>query len=379
MRGKENRYLKWDNKTIGLIHEDNSVTFSNPCYNQVVRLYTQGETAWDSEKFTAFLAARIISRERRDIEKILFRLGLTRYNVLAIADITRAIHPKDLLWIAGTETETFDSAITGVFASVFHQRIDITGKSLDSPEGCNIKRYGVYNNHYGIYKQRLNPLSTDAESERAVYLLAEKIGCACCPVFRTGADTVFSVFQYDFSREYIVHFRHLFEGFQREGYGLPREGYGLRSENEYHNLISLRPQYKNEIIKMLVLDFITRQDDRHLSNMAVKIRSIPGADNYTETFYPLYDNGRSLFYEDTEETVQKAVADIGAYASSFGPEGTYWDHLQEIRGRGVHFRDLVNLDFTKDEIAAILTEAGFSGYRFEGSLDWICKAAEMLE
>jgi hypothetical protein len=360
------RYLKWDDETIGFIHGDNSVSFTAPCHNEVVRLYTHGKEKWLPEEFTAFLSARIISRERRDIEKILFRLGLSQYNVLDIAEITRAIHPKDLLWIARAETETFDSAITGVFDSIFHRRIDITGESLDSPEGYNIKRYGVYKNYYGIYKQRLNPLSTDVESERAVYLLAEKIGVSCCPVFRTGADTIFSAFQYDFSKEYIVHFRHLFEGNV------------LRSENEYHNLIALRPYYKNEIIKMLILDFITRQDDRHLSNMAVKISHSSGVDNYPETFYPLYDNGRSLFYEDTEETVQKAIHDIPGYATGFGPEGSYWDHLQEIRGEGVRFRDLVNLDFTNGEIEAILTEAGFSGYRLEGAIEWICKAAEML-
>jgi hypothetical protein len=364
MQGKNDYYLKWDNETIGLIHGDNSVTFTAPCYNEVVRLYTHGERSWSPEEFTAFLAARIISRERRDIEKILFRLGLSQYKVLDIAKITRAIHPKDLLWIAHAETETFDSAITRVFDSVFHQRIDIDGESLDSPEGCNIKRYGVYQTHYGIYKQRLNPLSTDAESERAVYRVAEKLGVPCCPVFRTGTDTIFSAFLYDFSKEYIVHFRHLFEG--------------KRSENEYHNLITLRPQYKNEITKMLILDFITRQDDRHLSNMAVKISLSPGGDNNAETFYPLYDNGRSLFYEDTEETVQKAIKDIPGHSTTFGPEGTYWDHLQEIRGEGVHFGDLINLDFTKDEIAAILTEAGFSSYRLEGGVAWICKAAEML-
>ena len=52
---------------------------------------------------------------------------------------------------------------------------------------------------------------------------------------------------------------------------------------------------------MVLLDFITRQVDRHLSNIAIEIGE------GCESFYPLYDNGRSLFYEDTEETVQNAV------------------------------------------------------------------------
>jgi hypothetical protein len=55
-----------------------------------------------------------------------------------------------------------------------------------------------------------------------------------------------------------------------------------------------------------------------------------GADS--ETFYPLYDNGRSLFCEDTEETVRKAVKDSAGYATVFGYTGTYWDHLRDIAG-----------------------------------------------
>ena len=117
---------------------------------------------------------------------------------------------------------------------------------------------------------------------------------------------------FDFSKEYIAHFRRLLEG--------------TRSDNEYQNLLSVRPQYKNDIARMIALDFITRQDDRHLSNMAIKI-SATG-----ESFYPLYDNGRSLFYED----------------------------------------------ITKDEIAAILKIAGFSDYRFDGALTWIMQAIELI-
>ena len=58
---------------------------------------------------------------------------------------------------------------------------------------------------------------------------------------------------------------------------------------------------------MILLDFITRQDDRHLSNMAIKIN------NEGESFYPLYDNGRSLFYEDTEEMVKQSICSASSY------------------------------------------------------------------
>jgi len=288
----------------------------------------------------------------------LFRCGLSYYDVLRIAEITRGIHPKDLLWIAFSEEEKLGSIVTNVFDAVFHHRIDMAGDSIDTPEGLNIKRYGVFNGQYGIYKQRISPITTDAESEIAVYLLAEKLGVPCCPVYRTDRDTVFSVFLFDFSREYIVHFRRLVSS--------------ERSDNEYQNLLSVRPQYQADFIRMILLGFITRQDDRHLSNFAIKI-SEEG-----ECFYPLYDNGRSLFYEDTEEIVKLANRDPETYATSFGYAGTYWDYVKEIAAELGGLDGLLNLDISESDVHGILYEAGFSGYRFDGALSWIMAAVGMV-
>jgi len=248
--------------------------------------------------------------------------------------------------------------MTDVFSSVFLQRIDMTGDSIDTPEGYNIKRYGVLNGKYGIYKQRISPLTTDVESEVAVSLLADKLGVPVCPAVRFDKNTVFSIFLYDFSKEYIVHFRRLFDG--------------ARSDNEYQNLVGVRPQYRDDIARMILLDFITRQDDRHLSNIAIKI----SGDG--ESFYALYDNGRSLFYEDTEEMVKDALSDPAGYATSFGYTGTYWDYAREIAKERGGLDGLINLNVTEAEIKAVLTEAGFAGYRFDGALEWILNALDML-
>jgi hypothetical protein len=353
------RYLKWENNVIGTIDNMNAVTFIKPEYNEVVSLYTGGAKKWSTEQFSEFLSERVVSRDRRDIEKILFRCGLSHYDVLRIAEITRGIHPRDMLWIASNEDEKLDTVITDVFGSVFYQKIDLAGDSIDTPEGYNIKRYGVYNGHYGIYKQRISPLTTDVESEVAVYLLAQKLSVPCCPAYRIDKDTVFSAFLYDFSKEYIVHFRRLFEG--------------TRSENEYQNLISVRPHYKDDIVRMILLDFITRQDDRHLSNIAIKMSG------KSEAFYPLYDNGRSLFYEDTEEMVAQAVANPVNYATSFGYSGTYYDYVCEIAKERGGFKGLVNLDITKEDISEILKESGFKGYRFDGALKWILKTIQIIQ
>lgn len=353
-------YLKWENDVIGTINRStNVVLFSQPEYNDVVALYTRGRRRWSAEQYTDFLSGRVVSRDRRDIERILFRCGLSQYDVLRIAEITRGMHPKDLLWIANNRDETLEEVMTDVFASVFRQRIDLVGDSIDTPEGYNIKRYGVHEDRYGIYKQRINPLVTDVESEIAVYLLAEKMGIPCCPAIRANENTVFSVFLYDFSKEYIVHFRRLFDG--------------PRSDNEYQNLVSVRPQYRDDIARMIILDFITRQDDRHLSNIAIKMTC------GEESFYPLYDNGRSLFYEDTEQMVQEAVDDPVIYATSFGYSGTYWDYIQDIAKERDDLKQLVNLEITEDEILAILKAAGFSDYRLDGAKSWILKTIEMVK
>ena len=352
------RFLKWENDIIGTIDNMNVVAFTKPEYNKIVSIYTKGSKKWSPEQFSEFLSERIVSRDRRDIEKILFRCGLTHYDVFRIADITRGIHPKDLLWIAYNEKESLDKVITHVFDSVFHQKIDLVGDSIDTPEGYNIKRYGVFNGKYGIYKQRISPLITDVESEAAVFLLSQKLGIPCCPAYTVDKDTIFSTFLYDFSKEYIVHFRRLFNN--------------PRSDNEYQNLIAVRPQYKNDIARMILLDFITRQDDRHLSNIAVKISG------KNETFYPLYDNGRSLFYEDTEEMVLQAVSDPVNYSTSFGYSGTYYDYITEI-SQDICLDNLINLDISKDEIADILKKSGFVGYRFYGALEWIEKTINIIK
>jgi len=354
----ESRWLKWENETIGTIDAANTVFFTKPKYNDVIALYTKGAGSWTPEQFTEFLSERVVSRDRRDIERILFRFGMSYYDVQRIAEITRGIHPKDLIWIANTEDERFETVITDVFDSVFHQHIDLIGDSIDTPEGYNIKRYGVYGGQYGIYKQRISPLTTDVESEIAVYLLAQKLGIPCCPAYRVDNDTVFSAFLYDFSKEYIVHFRRLFDG--------------VRSDNEYQNLISVRPQYKDEIVRMILLDFVTRQDDRHLSNVAIKMSNV-------ESFYPLYDNGRSLFYEDTEDMVKKAVENPELYATSFGYAGTYWDYVREIAKERDGLKGLLNLDIKESDVTAILTEAGFVGYRLDGAREWIMKTIAMIK
>ncbi|WP_080797239.1 hypothetical protein [Arabiibacter massiliensis] len=355
--GNAHRYLKWADDVIGVVCDDLSVSFTQPDYNPTVSLYTRGSHEWTAREFREFLSDRIMSPQRRDIEKLLFRCGLSEYDAFRIADATHAVNPKDELWMAARADDKLADATTDVFESVFLHRIDAEGGSVNTPEGVNVKRYAAFQGKYGIVKQRISPLSTDVESEIAVYLLAREMGIPCCPARRFDADSVFSEFVYDFTKEYLVHLRRLFNG--------------PRGENELDNLLEARPGFADDFHRMILLDFVTRQDDRHLSNMALKMSDMG------ESFYPLYDNGRSLFYEDTEEMACAAVADPAAHATTFGPVGTYWDHLRDIAARGVDLRSLANLDVPEQTVDALLKEAGFSGYRLPAAREWITRTLAM--
>lgn len=378
-------YLKWSDDTIGFVDSGNIVHFTQPEYNSTVRLYTAGSKEWSADQFESFLKDRTVSRERRDIEVLLKRMGLSRYNLFDVAAKTHMISAKDRMWLADSEDEKYEDAVTDVFKSVFHMNVDSEGESVDTPEGQNIKRYGVFAGEYGIYKKRLSPVITDAESELASYALAERMGVPCCRVKRVDEDTIFSVFEYDFNSEYIVHFRRLIENFRElikegrmpgagsSGIRSAEPGAGRADDDLLSMLIAVRPEYLKNYAQMIAFDFLTRQDDRHLSNIAVKI-----SEN-GESFYPLYDNGRCLFYEDTKETVEKACKDVRTFSTAFGHERSYFDHVERLSGAGISFVSIMNLDITPEEIGTILEQSGFEGYRLKGAQEWIMKCMELLK
>lgn len=352
-------WLKWQDTVIGEIDASYCVRFLAPEWNEVVRSHTGGRSSWSRQELIRFLEERIASPGRRDIEKILHRCGMTVYDPLKLGLITKGFSARDLLWIAEDEDERFEDAMTEVFESVFLRKTDLEGDSIDTPEGQNIKRYGAFKGSYGIYKKRISPVTMDIEAELAVPALGDLLGVECCPCIRVDEDTVFSEFRYSFSEEYIVHFRRLIDR--------------RVSENELLNLLSVRPQYMADFARMIALDFITRQDDRHLSNIAVKISG------KGESFYPLYDNGRSMFYEDSEETVRKACRDIAGFSTNFGPEGTYWDMVRMLSDQGISFAKILNLNIKNEQISKILRDSGFTGYRLNGAGKWIRSCIDHLK
>lgn len=87
-KGKVTGYLKWADTVVGTIYERTTVIFSKSNINPVVRIITQDKQKWGRSEYTEFLADRVISKDRHDIEKLLLRLGLVEYDIIKIATLT---------------------------------------------------------------------------------------------------------------------------------------------------------------------------------------------------------------------------------------------------------------------------------------------------
>lgn len=359
------KYLKWKDAIVADVGIDNSFHFRKPVTNTAAALLSQGRIVWGLSEVRDFLSERIPSRERRDIEKILHSAGLNSYDVIALATRTRAFNAKDLFWLSNSEEEKFEDVVSDILKTVFIFKRDLEGEAIYSPEGVNVKRYGVYKGRYGIYKKRLNPSSSDVESEEAVWKIAKLLSVPCCTALQVESKDgreIFSEFEYNFSSEYILHFRRFVDP-----HDLDKSGGDLRKY-----LIEKFPQFKDDINKMVILDFLTRQTDRHLSNFAV---SVSGGEL---NFYPLYDNGRSLFFEDTKETMDRALEDIILWSTEFGPVGTYADMILDMTNEGLVFSRLVDLSFEDSQIESILINAKIPKERIKGALQWVLKCKGYL-
>jgi hypothetical protein len=226
----------------------------------------------------------------------------------------------------------------------------------------NIKRYAVSKGHYGLMKKRLYPKSKDVEAEVAVYKLAKELIIDCCPAWlveKEDGTYSFSQFLFNYGEEYLIHFRRI-------------APIADSTQSLLSQLIKEFKQFGTQLRDMVVLDFITRQDDRHLSNFALVRQG-----DYV-SFYPLYDNGRSLFFENTEETMKMAIEDIENECCSFGNLGTHWDDIKDL-SEWTTFSKRYNLEISEDKIYSILSESGFKGKHLEYSTKWIIGCINKLK
>ena len=59
------------------------------------------------------------------------------------------------------------------------------------------------------------------------------------------------------------------------------------------------------------------------------------------------------------------------YCTTFGAEGSYYDHITDILKREPDALQLVNLDLSNDEIYSIIKKSGFDGVKLDCITKWI--------
>lgn len=96
-----------------------------------------------------------------------------------------------------------------------------------------------------------------------------------------------------------------------------------------------------KFVQMLMFDYITRQEDRHISNIAFT----------KETMYSLYDNGRSLFFDSYHILKGLNFNNYSDITDTFvnNEHGFNYLYLEDIVGRNV-YRTLINRNVTYNQI-----------------------------
>ncbi|MCD5413430.1 MAG: hypothetical protein LR001_00270 [Clostridiales bacterium] len=309
------------------------------------------------EEIINFLQDRMPPKDRRDIEKILARLGLRKYNILDIGLATKGISTMDNLWISTKSTDTYKESFINVMGLLGSGSVSGDNSPLASPSGVNKKRYYRGPFSFGIAKQRLSPMTDDIEMEVLYYRLSLLLGVDVCTAYMLNEQESVSEIGYDIMIDYIVHARYL----------LPDN---FNAGNLFEILIDTFPSEKIKIYKMIILDFITRQDDRHMSNLAFLNGKV---------MYPLYDNGRCLFYEDRPDITNIAYTNVEKYATSFGAIGTYADFIKDINA-DLPIASIVDLYNIRDSDLEMLFDGlEVMDFRKVGAIRWMKAALTYLD
>lgn len=342
--------LMYKNELIGK-YEKNSLTIVNQ--SDRTNMYFGSNKEVPVNILQSFIHQRIVPAYRRDIESVLKGAGLLEYDAHKIATITRLISPMDKFWLRESEDETYEDFIVPRLASLFEDN-DNPNNALHLT-GMHKKRYMNYEGYaLGIAKERLHSSSYDVEGELAVHNIAKLLGVETCPVFKLDENTTFSKFEYDYLHGDITHMHHVVYSDL------------FKDKSIFSKILLHYHGDADNLFRMLILDFVTAQDDRHLSNLAVQNKKI----------YPLYDNGRALFFDMAEVHLRDIVLDV-KNNSTFFEGDSYYDLLRVISNTKM-LGSLVNLKLNMLDIRKAYIDAGFTEVRAHLLSKWTYNCLQEL-
>lgn len=205
--------------------------------------------------------------------------------------------------------------------------------------GVGEKFYGkrIRDGRYGVVKKTVSPYRYDNINEVLAYRLGKLFGVKVCEASFESFDGsnknwVMSVYEYTPGKDTIISCKNAF---------------GTDDFRSNFSVSAIEKQFgaeaANDFKRMVIFDLITHQTDRHIRNFSF----------IGNQMYPLYDNGRCLFW-DADNLGEISQIDI---VSSFetNEHGYGWSYIDGVLGP-YECKKLINSTVKYEEIYEIVSQ-----------------------
>lgn len=194
----------------------------------------------------------------------------------------------------------------------------------------------IRDNKIGMVKKSVSPDGYDNINEVLCYHLGKLFGVRVCEAstesYSGSNHWVISIYEYDISKDTITSCKNAF---------------GVENFHKRFSMSSLKKMFGQEAVddfgRMVIFDTITHQTDRHIRNFSF----------FNNRMYPLYDNGRCLFW-DTDSLEPISQMDL---ISTFetNEHGYGWSYLDGVLGPQ-ECKQLINPNVTYQQLYDIVSE-----------------------
>ena len=231
--------------------------------------------------------------------------------------------------------------------------MDVTELSkVMSTLGVGVKFLGqrIKDNKIGMVKKSTSLELYDNINEVLCYHLGKLFGVRVCEasfeVYKGSNKWVMSHYEYDF------------------GGTAPESCKDIFGLDNFHNRFSIRNieslfgiEAVEDFNRMVIFDLLTNQTDRHVRNFAF----------YRNRLYPLYDNGRCLFWDRANLSPIKPIDLVPTFYTN--EHGYGWSYIDGVLGPS-ECRRLINPSVQRDQIYSIVSKF-YKSSRSEVLTDYI--------
>lgn len=206
-------------------------------------------------------------------------------------------------------------------------------KEIMSTVGVGKKFLGrrIRDNRIGMVKTSVSPFLYDNINEVMCFELGKLFGVPVCEAsfetYQRNNSLVISLFNYDYNKESIISCKKLF---------------GTTNFHKRFTMSNLEKMISKDAVdgfnRMVIFDLIINQRDRHINNFSF----------FKGNLYPLYDNGRCLFWDTSNLEDIKEEDLVSTFYTN--EHGYGWSYIDGVLGVA-ECRRLINcnVDYTDIE------------------------------